>query len=185
MAGHANQLSDPAVTKPAAPGRRRARPEAQTLLGFRLPLLASIRSTTSARRYERLFGLKSLEGRTLYVLGANQALSLKQLVRVAGIEKAYASRTIAALVEAGLVTKETDETDRRAIRLTLTPAGRTVYEAVLRDSIARDEDWMSVLTPAECTVLFDFLDRLTERARALAEAERREHQDTPRPTLGR
>ena len=173
------------MTKPASPTKRRAQPGAQTLLGFRLPLLASIRSTTSARRYERLFGLKSLEGRTLYVLGANQALSLKQLVRVAGIEKAYASRTIAALVTAGLVTKETDAADRRAVRLTLTPAGLTLYEAVLQDSITRDEDWMSVLTPAERTMMLDCLDRLTERARALAEAERLEQQDTPRGATGR
>ena len=173
------------MTKPAPAGPRRARPAAQTLLGFRLPLLASIRSTTSARRYERLFGLKSLEGRTLYVLGANQALSLKQLVRVAGIEKAYASRTIAALVGAGLVTKETDTEDRRAVRLTLTPEGRALYEAVLQDSITRDEDWMSVLTPGERRVLLDCLDRLTERARALAEAERLEHLESPRAAADR
>ena len=170
------------MTKPAASGKRSIQPAAQTLLGFRLPLLASIRSVTSARRYERLFGLKSLEGRTLYVLGANPALSLKQLVRVAGIEKAYASRTIAALVEAGFVTKDVDEADRRAIRLTLTPTGRALYEAVLQDSITRDEDWMSVLTPTERTVLLDCLDRLTERARALAEAERLEQKNTPSRT---
>lgn len=158
------------VSHSASPSR--ARRDAQALLGFRLPLLASIRSTTSARRYERLFGLKSLEGRTLYVLGANEVLSLKQLVRMAGIEKAYASRTIAALVSAGLVIKQTDEADRRSVRLTLTAAGQALYEAVLEDSIARDQEWMSVLTKAERTILLDCLDRLTERARLLADAER-------------
>ncbi len=85
------------MTEVSPKRQRRGTTAAQALLGFRLPLLASIRSTTSARRYERLFGLKNLEARTLYVLGANEALSLKQLVRVAGTEKAYASRTMSAM----------------------------------------------------------------------------------------
>jgi DNA-binding MarR family transcriptional regulator len=150
----------------------RAGADPQALLGFRLPLLASIRSTTSARRYERLFGLKNLEGRTMFVLGAHQVMSLKQLVRAVGTEKAYASRTITALVEAGLVRKAADAADGRAVRLTLTDAGQGIYQAILADSARRDEDWMSVLSADERVLLLDCLNRLTEQARRLAEAER-------------
>lgn len=152
---------------------------AQELLGFRIPLLASIRSSTSARRNERKFGLKNLEGRTLFVLGAHEGLSLKEVVRIGGIEKAYASRTIAALVEKGLVTKAVDGSDRRSVRLTLTGPGKTLYEAVLEDALVRDEEWFSVLSPRERTALLDCLDRLTDRARLLAEEERFGHRASP------
>jgi DNA-binding MarR family transcriptional regulator len=165
-------LDQPPPTRPTAQPKRATEPNPQSLLGFRLPLLASIRTTTSARRYERLFGLKNLEGRTVFVLGANRMMSLKQLVRAVGTEKAYASRTITALVTAGLVTKAVDDADRRAVKLTLTPAGMKIYRAILKDSSARDEDWMSVLTTEERALLIEWLDRLTERARRLAEAER-------------
>ena len=147
---------------------------AQELLGFRIPLLASIRSGTSARRNERKFGLKNLEGRALFVLGAHGVLSLKELVRIGGIEKAYASRTVAALVEAGLVVKTVDGTDRRAVRLTLTEAGQALYSRVLDDAVARDVEWLAVLTRAEHAMLLDCLDRLTEQARFLANRERSE-----------
>jgi DNA-binding MarR family transcriptional regulator len=140
---------------PARGVNRLPPPAAEQLLGFRIPLLASIRSSTSARRNERKFGLKNLEGRTLFVLGAHEGLSLKEVMRIGGIEKAYASRTIAALVEKGLVTKAVDGSDRRSVRLTLTEPGNTLYEAVLQDAQARDEEWFSVLSPRERTALLD------------------------------
>ena len=159
--------------------KRRGPTKGQDLLGFRIPMLASIRSATSARRNERLFGLKNQEGRTLFVLGTHLSLSLNQLVRVSGIETAYASRTIAALAAAGLVRKTVDTADRRAVQLTLTEKGTTIFQALLDDTIAREEEWTTILGPAERAALINMLDRLTERARELAGAERSTHRDPP------
>jgi DNA-binding MarR family transcriptional regulator len=146
--------------------RRKPRPPAaDTLLGFRLPLLASIWSATSARRYERLFGLKNREGRAVFVLGSQAQVSLNEFVRQSGIEKAYASRTVAALVERGLVEKAIDPLDRRAVRLALTQAGSAIYQAILGDAVTRERDWVAVLTAEERQVLLSCLDRLDTQAR--------------------
>ena len=118
-------------------------------------------------------GLKNLESRALCVLGSAEGMSLKQLVHVSGIEKAYASRTVAALVEAGLIEKSVDETDRRAVRLVLTPQGREVHAAVVADAKDQDTRWVSVLSAEERRSFADMIERLTDRARVLAEADRR------------
>jgi DNA-binding MarR family transcriptional regulator len=153
--------------------RPRRRPSREIPLGFRLAVLASLRSTQSARRYEQMSGLKNLEGRALCVLGSGEGMSLKQLVHVSGIEKAYASRTVAALVDAGLIEKSVDSEDRRAVRLVLTPKGREVHAAVVADAKDQDSRCMSVLSAEERRSFADMVDRLTERARLLAEADRR------------
>lgn len=153
--------------------RSRRRPSREIPLGFRLAVLASLRSTQSARRYEQMSGLKNLEGRALCVLGSSDGMSLKQLVHVSGIEKAYASRTVAALVEAGLIEKSVDAADRRAVRLVLTPEGREVHAAVVADAKDHDSRWVSVLTAEERRSFADMIDRLTERARLLADTDRR------------
>jgi DNA-binding MarR family transcriptional regulator len=51
-------------------------------------------------------------------------LSLSGLATALGLDKSTLSRTVDALVKAGLVDRTVDPVDRRAVRLTLTPPGR-------------------------------------------------------------
>ncbi len=51
-------------------------------------------------------------------------LSLSGLATVLDLDKSTLSRTVDALVQAGLVERTVDPADRRAVRLTLAPAGR-------------------------------------------------------------
>ena len=51
-------------------------------------------------------------------------LSLSGLTGALDLDKSTLSRTVEGLVQAGLVERSVDPTDRRAVRLTLTPSGR-------------------------------------------------------------
>jgi DNA-binding MarR family transcriptional regulator len=156
------------------PGSSDSDHDPRRLLGFRLPLLSNTWSALSARRFTRLFGLKQLEARILFVLGINKAVSLKYLGQAAGIEKAYASRAITALVESGLVAKTADLADKRSVSLELTLSGRVLYDAILDEAASRDDEWISVLNATERRNLHNYLDRLIRRAHVMSVDERRQ-----------
>jgi DNA-binding MarR family transcriptional regulator len=57
-------------------------------------------------------------------------LSLSGLAGALDLDKSTLSRTVEGLVQAGLVERSVDPTDRRAVRLTLTPSGRKRVAAI-------------------------------------------------------
>ena len=83
----------------------------------------------------------------------------KELSTLYGSDKASMARTIDALVEAGLVTREASTTDRRVVRLTLTDAGA----AIAQDALARADvvagGLFSGFTDTELAQLTDLLRR--------------------------
>ena len=93
----------------------------------------------------------------LYVAGA---LTMGELAAKAGMSAGWASRVVAELVAAGYVERDTDPTDRRIIRVRLTPdAIRTVKPAYgWREGAV--ERALSDLDPAGRRAVHDFLTRL-------------------------
>jgi DNA-binding MarR family transcriptional regulator len=57
-------------------------------------------------------------------------LSLSGLTGALDLDKSTLSRTVEGLVQAGLVERSVDPTDRRAVRLRLTPSGRERVAAI-------------------------------------------------------
>jgi len=141
------------------------------LISYRLHALANLSARWAGTRYRHRFGLKLLDWRALALLGGYAPLSLNELARGAGLEKSYASRTVAALVQRGLIASGPDRRDGRGKQFQLTRRGRALYRRVFHDALARHHAWLQVLTHAERRALMDMLQRLTERARALEAAE--------------
>jgi DNA-binding MarR family transcriptional regulator len=74
---------------------------------------------------------------------------------------------VTRLCEAGLVERLTDERDRRAARLTVTPAGSRALRDLRRQKTAYLADRLSGLEPEEQEVLArasDLLERMLEEA---------------------
>jgi MarR family transcriptional regulator for hemolysin len=59
-----------------------------------------------------------------------------ELARAVGIEGPTLTRHLDGLEEAGLVVRQRDVQDRRAVRVELTPAGETMFEQLLKAVIA-------------------------------------------------
>ena len=137
------------------------------LISYRLHVLANLSARWAEQRYQERFGLRLLEWRAIALLGGYAPLSLNELARGAGLEKSYASRTVAGLIERGLIASQADDRDGRGKQFTLTRACRTLYRKVYEDALARSEAWLSELSPKERSELMDMLQRLSDQARAL------------------
>jgi len=144
----------------------------QGLVSYRLHVLANLSARWAEARYQQRFGLKLLEWRAIALLGSYEPQSLNELARGAGLEKSYASRTVAGLIKRKLVSSAPDDRDARCKLFELTRAGRTLYRKVFDDAVARSTAWLSVLSAEEGAALMDMLERLTEQARALEMADK-------------
>jgi DNA-binding MarR family transcriptional regulator len=91
-----------------------------------------------------------------------QPVRLADLARAVGISQGTASTLVDALVRDGLVARNVDDNDRRAVRLTTTPAGTAQARSWLRDYVRVAEGIFSSLTAAEQRTLTDLLSRLAD-----------------------
>lgn len=142
------------------------------LLSYRLHQVANLVSRSASMRYKREFDVQLWEWRTIALLGARQMLSLKDLAKVAGLDKGQISRVAAGLIERRLVLREVDEVDGRKIRLTLTAPGKRLYEGLTRVSSARNAELLACLTADEQYILKGILDKLEHKAREFIQYEK-------------
>ena len=143
------------------------------LLSSHLHNLAGLSAASATLRVQRKFGLTLLEWRSIGMLGAFAPLSLKELARRAALDKSYASRTVAGLIERGLVVSERNDADARGVMLSLSEEGQALYRKVMADAVARNERLLSPLTAEQRKQLMEMLGALTVSARRVLDDERR------------
>ena len=107
-------------------------------------------------------GVSTPRSKLLAEVARMQPVRLADLAREVGISQGTASTLVEALVRDGLVARGVDDTDRRAIRLTTTPAGETQARNWLRDYVVVAGEIFSCLTTEEQRELTRLLDRITE-----------------------
>ena len=88
-------------------------------------------------------------------------LRLIDLAARIGTSAPTASRTVDILDELGLVARETDPADRRAVRIELTPAGRRLVDERKARAAAAFEPAVGALTGPDRERLLDLLARMT------------------------
>lgn len=95
------------------------------------------------------------------------SLIQRDLACALGVEGPTVVRKLDALETAGLLERTADPEDRRATRVRLTEAGRTLYEQLRAEVDQIDRDLMAPFTAEEREVLLGTLVRIAERATAL------------------
>lgn len=138
------------------------------LLSYRLYQAANSMQKSAIIIYRSEFGVSIGEWRTLALLGAYEPLPLNQLARQAGFDKGQMSRVVSGLVDRKLVLREDDPAGGRAISLTLTKKGRSLYERIMKVAAERNKAFLSCLTENEMLALDSALSKLTDLGRALA-----------------
>src|SRR5215813_12247526 len=73
------------------------------------------------------------------------------------------SRAVATLLKRGLVERAAHETDQRLIQLTLSKAGRKIYEAIIPRARAIEAEVTKGLSKADVTALHRILDQVGAR----------------------
>jgi DNA-binding MarR family transcriptional regulator len=147
--------------------------EIQDLLSYRIHRVANLLSRGAELRYRREFGVSLWEWRSLALLGAGrEPLSLNHLAHAAGIHKSQMSRVVSGLSKRGLVRREPDPADARGVRLTLSKAGRRVYEGLIRAAAERDAAFRDCLSEKEHEAFDRALAKLAGQARGLIQKEK-------------
>jgi DNA-binding MarR family transcriptional regulator len=134
-------------------------------LTYRLHQLHKLTDSDSQSAYPEHTGLSMSDGRCLTTIGTFEPLSVKELAEKANLNKGQASRAAQALVDQGLVLKADHPGDGRGVVLTLTSAGRRIFERAMAMVGQRNKQIFGCLTEQEQAHLSGMFDRLIAHAR--------------------
>lgn len=136
-------------------------------LPYRLSVLANRVSRQLAARYAERFGITIAEWRAVAVLGNHPDVSADFVSRKTDMDRVTVSRAVARLLDRKLITRRTDDTDRRCSILRLSAAGRRVYAEIV--PLARDYErtLLAALEDEERAALERALRALEARTAAL------------------
>ena len=138
----------------------------ESFLPFRLSVASNAVSERVAGAYRQRFGISIPDWRIIAILGEEAALTQRQIVDRARMDKVTVNRAVRTLVERGLIERSAHGADQRSHRLALTDAGHALYKAVAPQALALEEAIFGGFEPWERAALM----RLLERAQAAAMA---------------
>jgi DNA-binding MarR family transcriptional regulator len=141
----------------------------EEFLPYRLNVLASLVSQALSRIYVERYGLGVPEWRVLVTLGQFGVMTGKAVGAHSHMHKTKVSRAVAELEKRKLIARRANRADLRESFLSLTPAGRTIYEELAPGALDFARRLAEVVDPADRTAFERAMERLTERSRVLAD----------------
>lgn len=139
----------------------------EAFLTYKMHRLMKQHDRRMGARYTELSGLSLSEGRALVTIGSAGSLSIQELARRANLDKSQASRGAEGLVQRGLVARVPDEHDGRAVKVTLTAAGKAAYKHAFAEARAYYEGLFSCLSDDEHDTFDRLLDKLLVQSERL------------------
>lgn len=140
----------------------------ETFLPYRLSVVSNSVSEAIATAYVRLFGLKIPEWRLIAVIAEGQPITQQAVGVATRMDKVTVSRAAQALAERGLIVRQPNAGDKRSHLLSLTDAGRALYDQVAPKALEMEAAIFQQLDPAERQALAAMLDRIEAAAARVA-----------------
>jgi DNA-binding MarR family transcriptional regulator len=137
------------------------------LLNFRLHRLQAVSGAPIVRLLEGRHGITRREWRLLALLADRGPLSPSHLAEQGQLDRARTSRSIGMLVSKQLVQRVALPSDPRRAQVSLTEAGRKLYDEVFPQIAAMNTQLLSVLDEATVEVLATAIERLHTKAQEL------------------
>lgn len=131
-------------------------------LGYWLRCLSNLVSDSFAGRLEG-HGVSVPQWVVLRCLFDVEASPLNELAREVGVDGGALSRMVERLVQKGLVSREADPADRRAVRIRLTDAGRKLVPVLAREADRNDAAFFCVVDADERARLLATVKALLEK----------------------
>tara|TARA_Y100000815_G_scaffold219658_1_gene205413 strand:- start:70 stop:525 length:456 start_codon:yes stop_codon:yes gene_type:complete len=138
-------------------------------LPYRLSIASNRASNAISTAYQALFGLRIPEWRLVAVLAEGGAMSQLALGRATQMDKVMVSRAAIALVDRGLVERAPNPNDQRSHLLSLSAAGRALYDQVAPKALELEQRIFADIDSGERDLLLDMLARIEAAAAALEE----------------
>ena len=142
----------------------------EEFLPYRVNVVASLVSRAMSRIYSKRHGIGVPEWRIIATLGQYGAMTGKAIGAHSHMHKTKVSRAVAHLEGRKLVARRINRADMRESFLSLTPAGREVYDDLVPIALAFARHLMEVIDPADRAAFDRALRQLTERAELLVTA---------------
>ena len=143
----------------------------ENFLPYQLNVVASLVSQALSRIYSRRYGIGVPEWRILVTLGQYEAMTAKAIGAHTHMHKTKVSRAVALMEKRRLLARRANRDDMREAFLSLTAAGRAMYEDVAPHALDFARRLMEILTPGDREAFNRALNQLTARsAQLLAEA---------------
>ncbi|MRG73818.1 MarR family transcriptional regulator [Alphaproteobacteria bacterium HT1-32] len=140
----------------------------EEFLPYRLSILAGRVSVSFAGIYKQRFGISIPQWRVLANLGQFAPLSAAELARHSSMDKVQISRTISKMARAGLITRQTDPDDNRALILSLSDRGQALLAQIIPLALAWEAELLSDLDEQEIALLDNLLNRLGNKVDRLS-----------------
>jgi len=162
----AGEAAEMAAVKPAMAGEA-APLKLEKFLPYQLNVVASLVSLALSRVYARRYGIGVPEWRVLVTLGQYGVMTGKAIGAHTHMHKTKVSRAVALMEERKLLVRRANRADKRESFLSLTAAGRTMYEEVAPHALDFTKRLTEILTPADREAFDRALKQLTERSAEL------------------
>ena len=140
----------------------------EQFLPYRLNVVASLVSQALSRIYADRYGIGVPEWRVLVTLGQYGLMTGKAIGAHSHMHKTKVSRAVALLETRKLVTRRANRADLREAFLTLTPAGRAMYDDLAPIALEFASRLSEVVDTADRAAFERAVDRLIERSAKLA-----------------
>src|SRR5215212_6195616 len=142
------------------------------MMSSRLMVLANLLKRGAILRYRRLAGLSSVEFGLVASLGRRPPMSVVTLAEAVGMDKGQISRALAGLVSRKLVAKAVNPHDNREVLVCLTRTGLAAHDTVVAGALERNQRLLEHLSKDEVAMLLGQIDRLTDTAARMLDAEK-------------
>jgi DNA-binding MarR family transcriptional regulator len=140
----------------------------EEFLPYRLNVMASLVSQALSRIYAERYSIGVPEWRVLVTLGQFGMMTGKAVGAHSHMHKTKVSRAVALLEKRKMIARRANRADLRESFLSLTPAGRAVYEDLAPVALDFARRLSEVIDPADRAAFERAVDRLTERSARLA-----------------
>jgi DNA-binding MarR family transcriptional regulator len=139
----------------------------EAFLPYRLNVAASLASQAFSRIYQERHGIGIPEWRVLAILGEYGTMTGKAIGAHAHMHKTKVSRAVAFLERRKLLARRANRADMREAFLSLTPAGRAIYEDLAPVAEAFARRLIEAVAPADRTAFDRALAALIDRTKKL------------------
>jgi len=140
------------------------------LLSHRVLVLSNTLALAASRYYPKRFGVRLAEWRVIDALHAGRAISANQISQWLLTDKAWVSRSVDRLIEAGYVRRSPDPDHGRRMLLSLTAKGERAYASIAVAARQRHRNLLNALPVTQRELLDEVLGRLQARADELLAA---------------
>ncbi len=142
----------------------------EQFLPYRLTVCASLVSQALSSVYAERYQIGAPEWRVLVTLGQFGMMTAKAIGLHSHMHKTKVSRAVAVLERRRLVARRANRADLREVFLSLTPAGREVYDDLAPMALDFARRLLDTVDPADREALDRALTKLTQRSAELVNA---------------